>query len=132
MTADAERDDAFFPGQAGIDAYGNGGFRFADMSHRGSILMLPSGIYAWPVAGMGDLAVETFARVFAEAGSIELLLLGCGADMARPSVAIRDAFKAQGIGLDFMATGAAARTYNVLLAEKRAVAAALIAVDSAR
>ena len=36
---------AHFPGRAPIDAYGNGGFRFAGMSHRGSILCLPSGIY---------------------------------------------------------------------------------------
>ena len=44
---------ARFPGRAPIEAYGNGGFRFADMSHRGSILALPSGIEAWPVASVG-------------------------------------------------------------------------------
>lgn len=132
MIAHDERDAAFFPGQAVIDAYGNGGFRFADMSHRGSILMLPSGIYGWSVESMSDLSVDSFARVFAESSAIEFLLLGCGLEMARPSAAIRDAFKAHGIGLEFMTTGAAARTYNVVLAEKRAVAAALLAVDSPR
>jgi len=132
MTAQGEREEAFFPGQAGIDAYGNGGFRFADMSHRGSVLMLPSGIYSWPVTSMAELAVGHFAKVLAEDSGVELLLLGTGLDMMRPAAGIREAFKARGIGLDFMATGAAARTYNVLLAEKRAVAAALIAVDNPR
>jgi uncharacterized protein len=131
MTSFAKQ-EAFFPGQASIDSYGNGGFRFADMSHRGSILILPSGIYGWPVSSMDELRVDAFARVFAEAEQVEFLLLGSGTDMIRPSAEMREAFRNHGVGLEFMSTGAAARTYNILLSEKRAVAAALIAVDSAR
>ncbi|MEM8689119.1 MAG: MTH938/NDUFAF3 family protein [Pseudomonadota bacterium] len=118
----------FFPGKAPIDAYGNGGFRFAEMSHRGSILCLPSGIYAWPVLRFEDLSISDFNRVFQEAGDIEFLLLGCGDGLMRPAREVRDAFKDHGTGLETMGTGAAARTYNVLLSERRAVAAALIAV----
>ena len=120
--------DAFFPGKTLIDAYGDGGFRFAEMSHRGSILCLPSGVYAWPMLQFEDLSISDFNRVFAEAADIEFVLLGCGDGLLRPSPVIRDAFKENGTGLEPMGTGAAARTYNVLLGERRAVAAALIAV----
>ena len=120
---------AHFPGRAPIDAYGNGGFRFADMSHRGSILCLPSGIYGWepvapPLPGESDLG-----RVFAEADAIEVLLLGTGPELRRIPSDLRARLKEAGIVSDPMSTGAAVRTYNVLLAEERAVAAALIAVD---
>ena len=118
----------FYPGRAPIDAYGNGGFRFADMSHRGSLLLLPSGIYGWSVASPGDLTLEALAAVLAERGQLEFLLLGTGVSLMLPSAEIRQAFSDAGVGLDAMSTGAAARTYNILLAEKRAVAAALMAV----
>ena len=121
--------EAHFPGRAPIEAYGNGGFRFADMSHRGSILCLPSGIYGWEPADPEVLVIEDFGRVLAEAAGIEILLVGTGREIRRLPASLRDALKASGISTDPMSTGAAARTYNVLLAEDRAVAAALIAVD---
>jgi uncharacterized protein len=120
---------AFFPGRATIDAYGNGGFRFAGMSHRGSILALPGGIHAWRHGD--ELAPEDFAMVFSARAEIDMLLLGTGTDMHRPPSAVREAFAAQGLALDFMSTGSAVRTYNILLAENRKVAAALIAVADA-
>jgi uncharacterized protein len=120
---------AHFPGRAPIDAYGNGGFRFADMSHRGSILCLPSGIHGWEPADPGALAIGDFVRVLAEAAQIEILLVGTGVEIRRLDPALRDALKAARISADPMSTGAAVRTYNVLLAEDRAVAAALVAVD---
>jgi uncharacterized protein len=120
---------ARYPGRAPIDAYGNGGFRFADMSHRGSILCLPSGIYAWaPVRG-GDVDAAALAPVLAEKDALSVLLLGTGARQEMPGGALRRAFVEAGIALEAMDTGAACRTYNVLLAEGRPVAAALIAVD---
>ena len=121
--------EAHFPGRPPIDAYGNGGFRFADMSHRGSILCLPSGVYGWEPGDDGALAVAGFARLFAEASDVEILLVGTGKDLKPIPLALRAAFKEARISADPMATGAAVRTYNVLLAEDRAVAAALIAVD---
>lgn len=119
---------ARYPGRAPIDAYGNGGFRFADMSHRGSLLCLPSGIYAWEVSGAGELSLPSFARVLAELAPPHFLLLGTGEAHVRPPEEIVRAFVLAGIGLEYMTTGAAARTYNILLAESRPVAAALIAV----
>ena len=117
-----------FPGRAPIDAYGNGGFRFADMSHRGSLLLLPSGIHAWPVSMPQELTLLTLDPVLAERAAIEFVLLGTGVAQVFPAAEIRRAFDAAGLGLEVMSTGSAARTYNVLLAEKRAVAAALMAV----
>ncbi|MBZ9677220.1 Mth938-like domain-containing protein [Mesorhizobium sp. ES1-1] len=121
--------EAHFPGRAPIEAYGNGGFRFADMSHRGSLLCLPSGIHGWEPKDALALNVPDFDRVLAEADKIEILLVGMGRDLRPLPAALRAALKAAGIGADPMSTGAAVRTYNVLLAEDRAVAAALIAVD---
>ncbi|MEI3853679.1 MULTISPECIES: Mth938-like domain-containing protein [Ensifer] len=120
--------EAHFPGRAPIDAYGNGGFRFADMSHRGSILMLPSGVYAWDVAEGDPLAVEKFRRVIDEAKDIEVLLVGTGKDIRPLPADVKAALRAVNVSSDPMSTGAAVRTYNVMLAESRAVAVALIAV----
>lgn len=120
--------DGFVPGRYGIDSYGNGGFRFADMSHRGSILMLPSGIKAWDVTEPGAIDLNSLRPVLGESDSIELLLVGTGLDIAPFPEALRRRLKEAGIGLDAMQTGAAARTYNILLGENRKVAAALIAV----
>lgn len=120
--------DGFLPGRHGIDAYGNGGFRFGQMSHRGSILLLPSGVRAWDVARAEGIDGASLAPVLAEADGIELLLVGTGLDIVFLPEPLRQRLKAAGIGLDAMQTGAAARTYNILLAENRKVAAALIAV----
>ncbi|EHS49047.1 protein of unknown function DUF498 [Rhizobium sp. PDO1-076] len=119
--------EAHFPGRAPIDAYGNGGFRFADMSHRGSLLLLPSGVYGWDVNDGDDLTLAVFERVLAETG-IEFLLLGTGKQMRLVDPDVRAALKQRGIATDPMGTGAAVRTYNIMLAEQRPVAAALIAV----
>ncbi len=118
-----------FPGRSPIDAYGNGGFRFAGMSHRGSILCLPSGVWAWDVVISNDLTLEALARALKELEPPAFLLLGTGRQQVFPSIDIRRAFEAKRIGLDIMDTGAAARTYNILLAEQRPVSAAFLAVD---
>lgn len=121
--------EAHFPGRPAIDAYGNGGFRFAGMSHRGSILCLPSGVYGWEPADRNALVTGDFAKLLAEAQDVEILLVGMGADLKPLQAELRAALKDVRISADPMATGAAVRTYNVLLAEDRAVAAALIAVE---
>ena len=122
--------DAHYPGRAPIEAYGNGGFRFAGMSHRGAILCLPSGVHGWKDAPAPDAIDEaSLVAVLAEADRIEILLVGTGASLIPLPPAVRDRCRAAGIVAEPMATGAAVRTFNVLLAEDRAVAAALIAVD---
>lgn len=119
---------ARYPGRAPVDAYGNGGFRFAEMSHRGSILCLPSGIYAWPVTEAATLTLADLAQTLDELAPPGFLLLGTGVAQVFPAPEIRRAFANARVGLEPMDTGAACRTFNVLLAERRPVAAALIAV----
>jgi uncharacterized protein len=123
-----ERPKGFVPGRFPIDAYGNGGFRFADMSHKGSILALPSGIYAWPPLSIAELTPQSFDLVRREVGVIDTLLIGTGADPAFLDDAIVWRLREGRMAVDAMTTGSAARTYNIMLGENRRVAAALIAV----
>jgi uncharacterized protein len=120
---------AHYPQRAPIDAYGNGGFRFAGMSHRGSVMILPSGIYAWDVRSIGDVTAEACAAFLREVRPPGFVLLGAGLAQAFPAAAVRKLFAEAGIGLEPMSTGTAARTFNVLLAEGRDVSAGLIAVE---
>ena len=117
----------FLPGSHVIEGYGAGGFRFAGMSHRGSIMALPSGIRAWDVTTPDDLTIAAFEAVIAEAAAVEYLLIGTG-DTLLPLFDLRDALRRAGLRAEPMATAAAARTYSILLGEKRKVAAALLAV----
>jgi uncharacterized protein len=125
-------DTPHYPRQVGIDAYGNGGFRFAGVSHRGSLLCLPKGMFAWDVSAVADITAETLAPVFAVADDIDVLLIGLGPDIAAIPRELRDALRERKVIVEAVNTGSAIRTYNVLLAEERAVAAALIAVDKVR
>lgn len=123
------RFDGFVPGRHQLDAFGAGGFRFAGMSHRGSVLATPAGIRIWPVTRFAEITADSLQPVLDEAEDIDFLLIGTGADIAFIPSALRDLLKERGITVEGMATGAAARTYNVLVGEDRRVAAALIAVD---
>lgn len=120
---------AHLPRPAPIEAYGNGGFRFAGMSHKGSLLCLPSGIWAWEARVLADIDAVGLADEIAAGEGVSLVLLGTGVLLAPAPRALREAFAARGLGVEPMDTGAAARTYNILLAEGRQVAAALLAVD---
>lgn len=99
------------------------------MSHRGSILALPSGIWAWPPKEFSDVDEESLARLFAEKDEIDLFLIGSGQEPALLDPLLRQKLKNAAISTDVMPTRAATSTYNVLLSENRRVAAALIAVD---
>ncbi|PCI88357.1 MAG: hypothetical protein COB24_02330 [Hyphomicrobiales bacterium] len=122
-------DELQLPGQYAIDSYGNMGFRFADMSHKGSLLILPSAMSDWPVKD-GDELIETqFEKIIQQADSIDILVLGMGDKMYIPPKPIRQMCKQAGIVIEFMSTSNAVRTYNVLLDEQRRIAAALIAIE---
>jgi uncharacterized protein len=121
-------EDRHLPQPAAIDAYGKGGFRFANMSHRGSILCLPAGIWAWPVSAPQEIDEASLARIFVEPRA-ELLLIGTGKQPWLMPEALRWRFREARIGIEVTPTGPAVRTYNILFAEGRRVGAALIAVD---
>jgi uncharacterized protein len=112
-----------------IDAYGDGGFRLSGVRHEGSVLIVRDEAHAWPVRSLAEVTPETLAPVF-EAGlrEVEFVLLGTGLTNGLPSRALREGLLKAGIGLEFMDTPTAARMYNVLTAEGRRLAAALIAV----
>jgi uncharacterized protein len=120
--------DPHFPRSAPIDAYGKGGFAFAGMSHRGSLLCLPDGIWAWEVTRPEQIDQYSLDRVFAAANSIDTLIVGTGTDAWLPPSELRAALRAVKVVLDTMQTGPAIRTYNIMIGERRRVAAALIAV----
>ncbi|MBQ8104561.1 MAG: hypothetical protein IJ127_16955 [Afipia sp.] len=121
-------DALHLPRSAPIDAYGNGGFRFADMSHRGSLLCLPDAIWAWPVNDPKDIDRYSLERVFEHANEIDTLLIGTGSGVWIAPAPLRNALRQVHVVLDTMQTGPAIRTYNVMMGERRRVAAALIAV----
>jgi uncharacterized protein len=122
-------DRRHLPRQVPVDGYGKGGFRFDGLSHRGSLLCLPSGLWAWPVSKAADIDETSLGPVLAEADSIGLLLLGIGNDRWALPDALFDRFRALKINVEATRTGSAVSTYNILLGEGRRVAAGLIAVD---
>lgn len=117
-----------------VESYGGGGFRVSGQRYQGSILVLPERTVAWPVKIFTEITLDSLAPLFAvapAAGELrpELLLLGCGPRLLLLPGELRRALRTQGLVCEAMDTGAACRTYNVLLAEGRAVAAALVAVE---
>lgn len=117
------------PRPAPIEAYGNGGFRFGGMSHRGSLLCFPNGIWAWPVNGVSSLTLAALQPVFERAGELDFFLIGGGRDPWILPERLRARFRDLSLSVDVMPTGAAVRTYNILLAENRRAGAGLIAVE---
>jgi uncharacterized protein len=109
-----------------IEAYGEGGFRISGQRVEGSVIVFPDKVIAWA----GDMNAGDLQPVSAagQAGSVELLLIGTGARMTQIDRGLRQTLRADGVVVEAMDTGAACRTYNVLMAEGRRVAAALIAV----
>ena len=127
-----ERGEGFYPRQVPIDAYGNGGFRFAGLSHRGSLLCLPGEHAAGEATLPTEVTLQSLQAVLEAADQLDVLLIGLGGDIAGLDPAVRAALKERRVIVEAIATGGAVRTYNVLLAEDRAVGAALLAVESAR
>jgi len=117
------------PRQALIDAHGGGGFRFAGMSHRGSLLCLPDGIWAWPVTAPAELTEAALAQVFARAELLDFFVLGTGIAPWIMPQPLRARFRDARISADAMTTGPAVRTYNVMLMENRRVGSGLIAIE---
>ena len=131
MSAPRATFERYVPGRHAIEAYGAGGFRFAGMSHVGSILATPKGVGAIDIADPRDLSRATLAPLLAELaaepGSVEFLVIGLGERMTPLAGAFKDSLRAAGLRFEAMATGPAARVYNVMMDENRRVAALLIA-----
>ena len=112
-----------------VQGYGDSGFRVSGKAYTGSLIILPEELHDWAVTSVGDITLENLDIVVKAAGDIEVLLIGCGPTMHRIDPVLCDALREQhNISVDYMDTGAACRTFNVLQVDGRAVAAALIAV----
>ena len=128
MTDRLAADAPHLPRPAQIEAYGDGGFRFGGMSHRGSLLCFPDGIWAWPVASVRDLSLDALSPVFRRVAELDFFIIGGGRDPFVLRQELRARFREISLNVDAMTTGAAVRTWNILLAEGRRVGAGLIAV----
>ena len=115
-------------GQQLINGYGDGGFRVSGQRYEGNILIFTNETKVWDINNIEELSTDHLKEVMAADPKVEILLIGCGPNMAFIDEGIRNSFRANGTTIDSMDTGAAVRTYNVLLLEGRRVAVALIAV----
>ncbi|MBO0334652.1 Mth938-like domain-containing protein [Sneathiella sp. CAU 1612] len=115
-------------GQQLINGYGDGGFRVSGVRYEGSVLILPEKTESWSLTDIEALSLDSLDSLAQNSDEIDILLIGCGEGMAFIEDDIRASLRAKGVVIDAMSTGAAVRTYNVLLLERRRVAAALIAV----
>jgi len=116
------------PDRQMITAYGDGGFRITGIHWTQPVLVLPWRTMPWPATGMAGITVESFQPLFDAEQQADLLLLGCGPSIAALPKGLRQGLRERGYVLEPMNTGAACRTYNVLMMEGRSVAAALLPV----
>ena len=110
-----------------IQGYGDGGFRVGGVAVVGSVLVFPDNTRPWAITNPDEITIESLSIVLAEPPT--LLVIGCGDRFVPPSQNLLAALKEPGVALEWMDTGAACRTFNVLLTEDRAATAALIAVE---
>jgi len=112
-----------------IQAYSGGAFRVSGQAFTGPVVVMVEKTFAWPVANLSEpLTIDDFSILFPETENLDVVLVGCGARMGAIPFPLRQALKERGLAVEFMDTGAACRTYNVLMAEGRRVAAALLPV----
>lgn len=115
-------------GRQVIEGYGDGAFRVSGTLHQGSVLVFADRTLAWPISEVSEVSAEALQPVDQAEPPVEVLLIGCGAKAAMVPKALREALRAKGVVIEAMDTGAACRTFNLLMAEERRAAAALIAV----
>jgi uncharacterized protein len=109
-----------------IRTYGPGHFLIGERDWREPVLVTPTATTAWGVARAEDLSLASLDALKQASAPAELLVLGCGRRAAFIAPAVRAELKAAGLALEVVDTGSACRIYNVLLAEGRRAAAALI------
>lgn len=112
-----------------IQSYGDGQFTISDVVYTGPVVVLPEETRPWSPADPPNFTQDDFGPVLALEDPVDIFLLGCGdtGQFIHPN--LRDALREAGITIEAMDTGAACRTFNVLLSEDRHVAAALLPVE---
>lgn len=117
-------------GKQVIVSYGPDRFNINNAHYQGSVIVLPDAVFQWEVTAITEMTLDSLDAVLNAEPSVEILLIGCGSRMELVPSDFKQALKDRGVGVDQMDTGAACRTYNILLSEGRRVAAALIAMPS--
>ena len=112
-----------------VQSYGTGRFKVSRIEYQGSIIVLPGRTLSWDIAIYDDINIKNLVAVLEEVPRIEILLIGCGQMMQLLPRELTDACRREGLAVDAMDTGAACRTYNILAAEGRRVAAGLVALN---
>jgi uncharacterized protein len=115
-------------GRQVIESYGDGRFRVSGVAIEGALLVLPTATYPWSAVDVASMTLESLAPILSADPPVEILLVGCGQRLLPLPPALKAALRERGIGADPMSTGAACRTYNVLMSEGRRVAVALLPV----
>lgn len=116
-------------GRQVIQGYRGGGFRISQVDYAGPVIVLPDRTIAWTAPALAELTISDFAALLGLEIGVQVLLLGCGERMLLPPPLLRKSLKDEGIVVEPMDTGAACRTFNVLMGEDRRVAAALFPVS---
>lgn len=113
-------------GQQIIQSYTDGVFKISGETYEGAVLVAPSGTSAWNAGSFADLSLESFDDLMGKVDEIDVLLIGTGESFQFMDGALKAQLSERGLPVDIMDTGAACRTYNVLMAEGRRVVAALL------
>ena len=114
-------------GQKIVQSYANGRFKISSVAYEHAVFVFPDAVHEWHFqGGFDDLTLDDFTLLIEKSGELDVILLGCGPKMRFLPPALQNALKNNGLSIDIMDTGAACRTYNVLLAEGRRVVAALL------
>ena len=109
-----------------LQGYGDGGFRISGVRYEGAVLLFPFSVQPWAVSSLTDITLESLRPVLEADPKVEILLLGTGTQMELIAPALRRDLRKAGVIVDVMDTGAACRTYSVLMLEGRAIACALL------
>lgn len=120
-----------FQGDKGINiiqGYGPGRFRIGQDVYEHALLISASHLSRWDMAALEEVSEKNLAALLYHEPTLEIVLMGTGKNIAYVPDDIRNLFRVRGIGFDVMDTGAACRTYHVLLAEKRRVGVALLPI----
>lgn len=115
-------------GRQVVTGYGDGRIRVSGKAWVQPVLVTPEVTLPWPVASMADVTAESLAPLLDHEPRLEILLFGCGRSLVPIPPALKALLREAGLSSDPMDTGAACRTYNVLVGEDRRVAAALLPV----
>ena len=105
-----------------IVSYGPSGFRIGHGTYDTPVLVMPTSTVLWN----GEMSVAAFEPILNTTPPTEVLLIGTGKRHEMIPQALRVEMKARGVVIDTMDTGAACRTFNILLGEGRMIAAALL------